>query len=70
MKTKTEVRDPVGKKEFYQSLIAFHDLSLLSPSMHAMLVVSFPNSTAIIAAKAQKSALDFPESLTKRFVAN
>ena len=35
--------------------------------MHAMLVVSFPNSTAIMAAKAQKSALDFPESLTKMF---
>ena len=40
----------------------FH-LALLSPSRHAMLVVSFPNSTAIKAAKAHRSARDFPESL-------
>ena len=40
----------------------FH-LALLSPSRHAMLVVSFPNSTAIKAAKAHRSARDFPDSL-------
>merc|ERR1712038_762398 len=38
-------------------------LVLLSPSMQAILVVSLPNSTAIKAAKAQRSARDFPDSL-------
>ena len=41
----------------------FFHLVLLSPSTQAMLVVSFPNSTAIKAAKAQRSARDLPESL-------
>ena len=69
MKVHQSCADKGFLKESYKKVdlviipVEWFHLALLSPSRHAMLVVSFPNSTAIKAAKAHRSALDFPESL-------